>query len=90
MLRFYDSIIVFDRRYLSEDMFRFLNSEGILFLISIPKTFKKAIFEKKDVLLTYPSSKNKGVLTLRSINFLLEDESTEYLVTNIMPEQMPS
>lgn len=56
----------------------------------IPKTFKKAIFEKKDVLFTYPSSGNREALTLRSVHLLLEDESTEYLVTNLMPEQMPS
>lgn len=86
---FSNSIIVFDRGYPSEDMFRFLNSKGILFLMRIPKTFKRAIFEKKDVTFTYPYSKNKETLTLRSINFLLEDGSTEYLVTNLMPEQMP-
>ncbi len=84
------SIIVFDRGYPSEDMFRFLNSRGILFLMRAPKTFKKAVFEQNDVLFTYPSSDNHESLTLRSIHFLLNDGSTEYLVTNLMPEQMES
>jgi len=85
---FYNSIIVFDRGYPSENMFRFLASRGILFLMRVPKTFKKAISEQKDALFTYPSSDDKESLTLRSIHFLLEDESTEYLVTNLMPEQL--
>lgn len=85
---FYNSIIVFDRGYPSEDMFRFLNSKGLLFLMRVPKTFKKAIFEQHDVLFTYPPSDDKEPLTLRSIHCLLEDGSTEYLVTNLMPEQL--
>lgn len=84
------SIIVFDRGYPSEDMFRFLDSKGILFLMRVPKTFKKAVFEPNDVLFTYPSSDNQESLMLRSIHLLLEDGSTEYLVTNLMPEQMAS
>lgn len=87
---FPDSIIVFDRGYPSEDMFRFLNSKGILFLMRVPKTFKKVIFEEEDVLFTYPSYVDKEPLRLRSIHFLLEDGSTEYLVTNLSPEQMSS
>ncbi|MFR7978360.1 MAG: hypothetical protein ACLU6F_11160 [[Ruminococcus] torques] len=69
-------------------MFHYLNSKGILFLMRVPKTFKKAISEQEDALFTYPASCNKESLTLRSIHFLLEDGSTEYLVTNLMPEQI--
>ncbi len=87
---FVDSITVFDRGYPSEDMFRFLNSKGSLFLMSVPKTFKKAIFEKEYILFTYPSYGDKESLTLRGIHFLLEDGSAEYLVTNLRLEQMPS
>lgn len=36
---FHNSIIVFDRGYPSEDMFRFLTSRGILYLMRVPKTF---------------------------------------------------
>ena len=85
---FPNSVILFDRGYPSEDMFRYLNSKGILFVMRVPKTFKKAIAEQKDALFTYPVSRNKESLTLRSIHFLLEDGSAEYLVTNLMPEQM--
>ena len=85
---FPNSILVFDRGYPSEDLFRFLDSKGILFLMRIPKSFKKAIFEANDSLFKYTASKNKNSLTLRSIHFLLENETTEYLVTNIMSEQL--
>lgn len=85
---FSNSIILFDRGYPSEDMFRYLNSKGIRFLMRVPKTFKKAISEQEDALFTYPFSHNKESLTLRSIHFLLEDGNIEYLVTNLMPEQM--
>ncbi len=85
---FPNSVIVFDRGYPSEDMFRFLNSQGILFLMRIPKTFKKAILKEKDSLFEYPTSKDKDSLTLRSIHVPLTDGTTEYLVTNIMPHQL--
>lgn len=85
---FPNSIIVFDRGYPSEDMFRFLNSQGIFFLMRIPKTFKKAISEEKDFLFRYPASRDKEALSLRSIHFTLEDGTTEYLVTNLMSVQM--
>lgn len=85
---FPNSLVLFDRGYPSEDMFRYLTSKGILFLMRVPKTFKKAISEQKDSLFTYPGSHNKQALTLRSIHFLLEDGSTEYLVTNLTSEQM--
>ena len=87
---FPNSIIVFDRGYPSEDLFRYLNAKGIFFLMRVPKTFKKAISEQDDALFTYPASRNKETLTLRSIHFLLEDGNTEYLVTNLMPDQMTS
>ena len=38
----------------------------------------------------YPFSDNQKSFTLRSIHLLLEDGSAEYLVTNLMPEQMAS
>ena len=85
---FPNSVILFDRGYPSEDLFRYLNSRGILFLMRVPKTFKKALVEPEDALFTYPASRNQDSLTLRSIHFLLEDGSIEYLVTNLMPEQM--
>lgn len=82
------SIIVFDGGYPSEDMLRYLDSKGILFLMRVPKTFKKAVSDQTHALFTYPASCNKKALSLRSIHFLLEGGSTEYLVTNLKPEQM--
>lgn len=54
----------------------------------LPKSYKKAIFEDKDFLFTYPASRKKKQLTLRSIHFPLEDGNIEYLVTNIMQNEM--
>jgi len=85
---FSNSIILFDRGYPSEELFRFLHSQGVLFLMRLPKTFKKAVFEQDDILFTYPSLESKEELTLRSLHFTLEDGSMEYLVTNLMPEQL--
>lgn len=66
---FPNSVILFDRGYPSEDMFRYLSTKGILFLMRVPKTFKKAMAEQKDALFTYPASCNKESLTLRSVHF---------------------
>lgn len=44
--------------------------------------------ERESSLFTYPSSGNKGSLTWRSIHFLLENGNIEYLVINLMIEQM--
>lgn len=86
---FPNSIILFDRGYPSEKLFRFPDSKGILFLMRFPKMFKKAIFEQEDILFTLTAPGEKP-LTLRSIHFILEDGSTEYLVTNLMLEQLES
>ena len=85
---FPNSIILFDRGYPSEELFRYLDSKGILFLMRVPKTFKKAISEQRDAFFTYAASHNKESLTLRTIHFLLENGSSEYLVTNLTYEQM--
>lgn len=85
---FQNSVIIFDRGYPSEDMFRFLDSHGILFLMRIPQAFKKAISKENDAMFEYPASKDKSSLILRGIHFPLADGTTEYLVTNIMPHQL--
>lgn len=54
----------------------------------IPKTFKKAIHDETDILFTYPAKKDRDEITLRSIHFSLENGTEEYLVTNLIPEQL--
>lgn len=85
---FQNTVILFDRGYPSEDLFRFLDSQNIYFLMRLPKSYKKAIFEEEDSFLTYPASCKKKQLTLRSIHLPLNDGNTEYLVTNIMQNEM--
>lgn len=53
----------------------YLNSKGILFLMRVPKTFKKAMAEQKDSLFTYPSSRNKEPPTLKSVLFYWKMEA---------------
>lgn len=55
----------------------------------VPKTFKKIIYDEADTLFTFPSNKNFDEITLRSIHFTLKSGKEEYLVTNLMPDQMP-
>ena len=50
--RFPNSIIPFDRGYPSEDMFHYLNSKGILFLMRVRNMFINALTEKEDVMVT--------------------------------------
>lgn len=86
--KFQNTVVLFDRGYPSEDLFRFLDSQNVYFLMRLPKSYKKAIFEDEDSLFTYPAFCKKKQLTLRSIHFHLEDGKTEYLVTNIMQNKM--
>lgn len=44
--------------------------------------------ERKSSLFSYRSFGNKESLNLRSVHFLLENGNIEYLVTNLIPEQM--
>ena len=85
---FQNTIVLFDRGYPSEELFRFLDSKNIYFLMRLPKSYKKAVFEEEDFVFTYPASNKKKQLTLRSIHFPLEDGNMEYLVTNIMHNKM--
>lgn len=85
---FTNSITLFDRGYPSEELFRYLDSKKILFLMRLPKHFKKLIFPESEALFTYPGSSLHSPLTLKCINFTLESGTTEYLVTNVMESQL--
>jgi len=54
---FPNAIVIFDRGYPSEDLIRFLQQRKVFFLMRVPKTFKKAIHDKTDILFTYPAKK---------------------------------
>lgn len=85
---FPNSIVIFDREYPSENLFRFLQQRKVFFRMRVPKTFRKAIHDKTDILFTYPAKKDHNEITLRSIHFTLENGKEEYLVTNLMPKQL--
>lgn len=81
------SIVVFDRGYPSEELFRFLDSRKIKFVMRVPKTFKKAISESKDSLFMY-ENKTTNTLSLRRLNLNISENLVEYLVTNISSDEL--
>lgn len=83
-----NAIVLFDRGYPSEALFRLLHQQGVFFLMRVPSTFKKAISSETDTLFSYPAKKSEGVLTLRTITFTLENGTVERLVTNLMSSNL--
>lgn len=81
-------IVLFDRGYPSETFFHFLQNRNIPFLMRVPKSYKKLIFESQDHQFSYFCSLTKNTLTLRAIHFPLADGSVEYLVTNVTQKQI--
>ena len=81
------SIVIFDRGYPSYDMFEYLNSKKLLFLMRVSKAFKLTkSLECPDSILSY---KVKGeVRKIRVLQVKLSDEATETLVTNIYDETL--
>ncbi|WP_244833863.1 IS4 family transposase [Clostridium sp. BJN0001] len=76
------SIVIFDRGYPSYDMFDYLNSKELLFLMRVSTSFKLAqSIDSPDFILKY---KVKGeIKKIRVVKVKLSDEVTETLVTNI-------
>lgn len=78
-------IFLFDRGYPSYDLFSKLITHQLFFLMRLSSSFKNLInMEKEDVLVQYQPKGRKLPLQLRCIHVQLSDESTEYLVTNII------
>ena len=57
---FQDAVIIFDRGYYSEDMFRYFSSKGYLCVMRIRERLKISKKCTGDCILTLPGNKNKG------------------------------
>ena len=82
-------LFLFDRGYPSYELFETLISNNLFFVMRLSLSFKKLIDEQKeDTIISYRPKGKKHALSLRVINILLPDNSREYLVTNIISQEL--
>ena len=87
---FNDSILIFDRGYFSENMFRFFADKGYLCLMRIRDSFNLAKKCTGDCILTLPGDKKTGTqdIKIRVIAVPLDGGETEYLATSLFDETL--
>lgn len=86
LLNIYDnSVVIFDRGYYSEDMFRHCVRHGYLCLMRLKDSFKISKSCRGDTtsVLKGDPSKNIEDIPIRVIEVILDDGSREYLGTNL-------
>lgn len=88
--QFKDSIIIFDRGYYSEAMFRYFSSKGYLCVMRIREGLNIAKQCTGDCILTLPGNSKDGTLDInvRVVSIPLDSGVTEYLATNIFDESL--
>lgn len=79
------SILVFDRGYYSEDMFRYFSTNGYLCLMRLKEGFKLSKDCKGDSVFTLPGDPTNGIpdVQIRVIRVDLGNGTIEYLGTNV-------
>lgn len=87
---FSNSILLFDRGYPSETLYRQLSKRGLYYLIRLPKTHKKLTSLPNDSLYTFPAIKGYPEITVRTINYTDSNQNNIHFVTNLTPEQFTS
>lgn len=87
---FKDSVVIFDRGYFSDAMFRYFSDRGYLCVMRIRDSFKIAKQCTGDCILTLPGNKKKGTedIDIRVIKIPLDGGVTEYLATTIFNEDL--
>ncbi len=87
---FKDAVIVFDRVYFSDSMFRYFASKNYLCVMRIRDSFNLAKQCSGDCILTLPGDKKKGTedILVRVISITLDSGETEYLATSIFDEDL--
>ena len=80
-----DSIIIFDRGYYSEDMFRYCVEHGYFCVLRLKECLNLSKKCSSDTISVLPGSKKEGTsdLSIRVIEVVLDDGSREYLATNL-------
>ena len=85
-----NSVIVFDRGYYSDDMFRYCVSNGYLCLMRLRDKFKIVRSCHGDTIAVLPGNPKTGSedIKIRIIEVILSDGSREYLGTNIFDKSI--
>ena len=80
-----DSIIIFDRGYYSEDMFRYCVEHGYFCVLRLKECLNLSKKCSGDTISVLPGSKKEGTsdLSIRGIEVVLDDGGREYLATNL-------
>lgn len=87
---FDDSILIFDRGYYSEAMFRYFADNGYMCVMRLRENFKLAKQCTGDCILILPGNKKKGTddIIIRVIAVPLDGGVTEYLATSVFDESL--
>lgn len=85
-----NSIVIFDRGYYSEDLFRYCNTHGHLCLMRLKEKIKIAKSCNGDSISILSGDKKKGTtdIKIRVIEVTLNDGSKEYLGTNVFDDSL--
>lgn len=80
-----DSIVIFDRGYYSERLFRYCYEHGHLCLMRLKENYKIAKSCHGELITTLPGDPKTGStdIKIRVIEVILDDGSKEYLATNV-------
>lgn len=89
---FNDSILIFDRGYFSESMFRYFAEKGYLCVMRIRDGLNLAKKCTGDCIFTLPGDKKSGTpdIKIRVIAVPLDSGETEYLATTLFDESFTS
>lgn len=87
---FKDSVIVFDRGYFSDAMFRYFANKGYLCVMRIRDKMKIAKLCSGDCIMTLPGDSKLGTedIKVRVISVRLDGGEIEYLATSIFDESL--
>ncbi len=87
---FDDSIIIFDRGYFSDAMFRYFANRNYLCVMRIKENYKLAKQCTGDCILTLPGDKKKGTsdIKIRVISVPLDGGTIEYLATSLFDQSI--
>lgn len=80
-----DSIVIFDRGYYSENLFRYCVSHNHLCLIRLKENYTLSRKTSGDTIMTLPGNpkNNTQDIDIRIIEVILDDGTKEYLATNL-------
>lgn len=80
-----DSIVIFDRGYYSEEMFRYCVKHNHLCLMRLKENYNLSKNCSGDIITTLPGKAADGTedIDVRVVSVVLDDGTTEYLATNL-------